>query len=283
MTVSGITGMEGNAMSPFTISFSTASADTKRPEITSIYPEDNQKDLGHDTEIILTFSEPVDRTKLRDGISFDPKVDVLPDDWFLEWGTVEDEEATIFPPTGADPFDLDEEYTLNISKGSVVDLSGNFMLSDYKVQFRTLKYPVERTVSPNLGSAIPDPLWMFIVGKRGGTWVVVWGGTQPQGAPAGNSPGGTITASADGRISDKVDTNATRRDERVTYSVTSGNGNRLTFSSQNLNNQGNSFRIMFDSSSSYLIFSLRPATPQYINIGTRLEHPSGNPFVLPSK
>lgn len=280
MTVTGITDLEGNVMSPATINFSTALADTKRPEITSSYPEDNQKDLGHDTEIMLKFSEPLDRPKLKDGISFDPRIDVSLDNWSFEWGTIDEEKVTMFPPLEVDPFDVNKEYTLKITKGSVVDFSGNSMASDYEVQFHTLRYPVEKSVNPDVKSTIIEPVWMFTVGRRGGTWVIAWGGAPAQGAPAGNSPGGTITASADGQIFDRVETHASRQDEKVTYSVTRGNGNSLTFSSPNLNNMGNLFRITFGSSSAYLTFSLRPATAQYINIGTNLGHPERSTFIL---
>jgi len=282
MEVTGITDVEGNAMLPVTVNFKTSLADARRPEIISTYPGNRQKDLGHDTKIILRFSEPVDRTKFWDSISLDPRVGLSSDTWALEWGSGDDEEVTIFPPPGADPFEVNKEYALKIAKDNVVDLSDNHMFLDYELRFHTLRYAVEKAVSPGVGTTNLDPVWIFTVGKRGGTWVVVWGGERPQGAPAGNNPGGTITASADGHIFDDVDTHATRKNEKVTYSVSSGDGNRLTFSSQNLNGK-NSFRVIFGSSSSYLTFSLRPVTSQYINIGTKLEHPSRSPFILPNK
>jgi hypothetical protein len=282
LKVHGVMDMEGNSMSPVTINFTTSIADTERPEVTSTFPEDGQKDVGHDTDIIIRFSEPLDRTKLRKGIAFAPRIDSDLDEWFFGWSTANDEEVTISPPAGIEPFEVNEEYTLVLLKSSVVDLSGNAMIADHQVTFRTLKYAVEKAANPAIASTMIDPSWMFTVGKRGGTWVVAWGGERPQGAPTGSSPGGTITASADGQISDDVETQATRKDQKVTYSVSKGNGNRLTFSSDDLDGK-NSFRIIFGSSSSYLIFSLRPATAQYINIGTKSDHPSRSTFILPSK
>ena len=281
MTVSGVANTEGETMSPLTISFRTSSADTTPPKITATFPEDKQEDLGHDTEIRLRFSEPVDRPKLRAGISFTPGVVVARDDWNFEWGTAGDEEVTITAPRAIDPFEVDEDYAVGVSASSVVDLSGNPMTSNYSLRFKTLQYPVEQGISPNIASSDPVAAWIFVVGRRGGTWVVKWGGSQPQGAAAGGNPSGTITASADGRISDNVDGFATRRDEKVTYSVSSGNGNRLTFSSSHpIGNVENAFGVRFSSTSSYLIFSLSPGTTEYINIGTKREHPSKSRFVL---
>ena len=279
MTVSGITDMEGNVMSPFTVNFSTGSVDKDPPEITYSYPEDKEKDVGHDAQIILRFDGPVHRGNLRDGISFDPNVAVSPDDWILDWGGLSGEEVTMLPPVGVEPFDVNEEYTLKISKDSVVDLSDNSMGSDYRVQFHTLKYPVEKTVNPIITSTFPDAVWLFVVGKRGGTWVLLWGGTQPEGAPPGTNPGGTITASSDGRISDSIEAHASRQDTNVTYSVSSGNGNSLTLSSQTID-AASTYRVLFHSTSSYLTFSLSPATPEYINIGNGRGHPSSSTFIL---
>ena len=282
LEINGITDVEGNSMSPATIKFTTSVPDITRPDITLTSPEDGQKDLVHDTNIVIRFNESLDRPKLREGIIFAPQVDVDSDEWHLDWGTAGDEEVTISPPVGTEPFELNKDYTLVLSKGSVVDLSGNAMITDLNLRFRTLRYRVEKAANPSVASTKVNPSWIFTVGKRGGTWVVTWGGVRPQGGPAGSSPSGTITASADGQIFDDVETEATRNNEKVTHSVSNGNGNRLTFSSPNLDNK-NSFRVIFGSSSSYLTFSLRPATPQYINIGTKPDHPSSSTFVLPNK
>jgi len=103
-------------MSPFTINFTTSVPDKKRPEITFTSPEDEQKDVGHDADILIRFSEPVDRPKLRSGIHFDPKVDLSSDQWLLYWATGEHEEVTISPPVGIKPFEMNKEYTMYLLK-----------------------------------------------------------------------------------------------------------------------------------------------------------------------
>jgi hypothetical protein len=286
MTIDGITDLEGNSMSPITINFTTSVPDKKRPDITFTSPEDGQKDVGHDANIVVRFSEPIDRLKLRSGISFDPGVDLSPDEWLLEWAVDDHEEVTISPPLGVEPFEVDEEYTLRLSKDSVVDLSGNSMIADYRVGFRTLRYPVEKIQDLSLPKTLAEVRWMYIVGRWGSNWVVIWGGTQPRGAPAGTNPSGTITASADGWILDNVDTLATRGGDAFTPTVTKGDGNRLTFQTASLDNQ-KSFRMVFGSTSSYLTFDLRSAAgtipPEYVHIGNNFEHPSRAPFTMKSK
>ena len=133
------------------------------------------------------------------------------------------------------------------------------------------------------GSPVVTPQWMYIVGRVGGKWVVIWGGTQPKGAPSQNTPSGTITASADGEILDDVDTFAGNADNAFTPTVTKGNGNRLTFQTVNLNNN-RQFRMMFSSTSSYLTFDLRSSAgtipSQYVHIGKGFENPSRTPFIM---
>ena len=104
----------------------------------------------------------MDRSKLLDGVSFDPKFAATLDDWNLDWGVLGDEEVTIIPPMATEPFEVDEDYVLKISKGSVVDLSGNPMSSDYKIQFQTLKYPVEKNLNPTITSGC------LLLGNRAG-------------------------------------------------------------------------------------------------------------------
>ncbi len=286
LTLEGIAGLDGELMSPVTISFTTSVPDTQRPKIESTLPEDGQKDIAHGTDIVIRFSEPMDRIKLRDSISFDPRVDLSLDEWMIEWTVGNNEEAIISSPAGSNPFDVNKEYTLTLSKDSVMDLSGNSLVRDYDLSFRTLKYPVEDIGNLTFGSPAVTPLWMYIVGKVGGKWVVVWGGARPNGAPSQNSPSGTITASADGEIQDDVETFAGNANNAFTPTVTKGDGNRLTFQTVNLNNNRR-FRMIFNSTSSYLIFDLRSSAgtipSQYVHIGKGFANPSRTPFIMKNK
>lgn len=286
MTISGIADLDGNIGPPATINFTTSVPDTTPPSITFTSPENNQRDIGHDTKIMIRFNEPVDRGRFWSGLSFDPMVKISSDKWLLEWATGVNDEVTISPPIGIEPFDLDEEYTILISKDNVVDLSGNPMTTDYKLQFRTLRYPVEKIGNPNFSSPAVEPQYIYNVGRWSGKWVVVWGGAQVAGAPSGTTPNGTITASADGQILDSVETQSSRAEEIFNPTVTSGNGNRLSFQTPSLDNQ-KKFRIIFSSTSSYITFDLRTSSgtvpPQYVHIGGNLEHPSQTPFTLKNR
>ena len=286
MTVKGITDTGGNAMSPITINFITSEPDTTPPEIISTSPENNQEDIGHDSKILIKFSEPIDRSKLLSGITFDPTANISSDKWVFEWAVGENEEVTILPPHDTKPFDVDTEYTMSLLKNSVVDLSGNSMKADYKFQFHTLRYPVEDIKNQNISNINMAPQWMYTVGKSGANWVIIWGGTPPAGAPLQTRPNGTITASADGRIADKVDTLNSRGGDQFKPTVTSGNGNSVSFQTADLDNQ-KKFRIILTSTSSYLTFDLRSSSgtlaSQYVYIGGDLVHPSRTPFTLKNK
>ena len=280
--IDGIGDMEGGSMSPVTIKFTTSVPDTEGPIVTLTYPEDGQKDLGHDTEISITFSEPMDRAKFPSSISFDPSAGIS-DEWLFEWATVGDEQVTVSPPRGIEPFEVNKEYTMKFSRSSVMDLSGNTMPADYELTFRTLKYPVERIGNLNFPNGLIEPVWMYAVGRSGKKWVVSWGGEQPKGAPSQNTPSGTITASADGQIQDSVEAIPSNASNVFTPTVTKGNGNRMTFETVNLNNNRR-FRMVFSSTSLYVTFDLRSSAgtipKQYVHIGNDLINPSGTPFTM---
>jgi hypothetical protein len=292
ITIDGITDLEGNSMSPATINFTTSVPDKTRPEVTLTSPEDGQKDVIHDTNVLIRFSESIDRTRLWSGISFDPRIDLSSGEWPLEWGVGDYEEVTIYPPMGVEPFEPNKEYTLQLSSDSVMDLSGNSMVTDYKLKFHTLKYPVEKIEDLSLSNPMVDPdvvepKWFYIVGRVGGSrWVVIWGGKQPPGAPSQNTPSGTITASADGEILGGVEGTCINRAHNFTPTVSKGKGNRLTYQTTNMNNTRR-YQIIFSSTSSYLTFDLRSAAgtipKQYVHIGSERVHPSGTPFMLRNK
>jgi hypothetical protein len=286
MTVKGITDTGGNAISPITISFMTSEPDTTPPEIISTSPENNQEDVGHDSKILIKFSEPVDRSKLLSGIAFEPTADISSDKWVLEWAVGENEEVTISPPHDTTPFEVDTEYAMSLLKNNVVDLSGNAMKADYKFKFHTLRYSVENVKNLNISNVNMAPQWMYTVGKSGSNWVIIWGGPPPAGAPSQAKPNGTITASADGRIAEKVDTLNSRGGDEFKPSVTSGNGNSVSFQTADLDNQ-KKFRIILTSTSSYLTFDLRSSAgtlaSQYVFIGDDLVNPSRTPFTLKNK
>jgi hypothetical protein len=287
MTMDGIGDIAGNTMSPVTIEFTTSVPDNINPKVMFTFPEDGQKDLVHNTEISITFSEPIDRIKFPDSLSFFPGIGVSLDEWRFDWAAGGDAKVTIFPPPGTEPFEVNKEYSVILSKSSVLDLSGNSMLSDLDLQFRTLRYPVEKIENLRMPDAkVMEPVWMYTIGRLGEDWVVMWGSANPPGAPSGNSPSGTITASSDGRIQDDIEALAANPNNAFTQNVSKGNGNRLTFTSANLNDIRH-FRIIFRSTSSLLTFELRSAAgilpAKYVHIGSQFVNPSRTPFTMRNK
>ena len=272
--VSGITDLEGNSMEPVTVKFKTGASDANRPQIEHSYPVDKQKDIGHNDAIKLTFNEDVDRTKLWDGISFSPDVDR--EGWFLEWALAEPA-VEVSPPAMGQVYDLNEDYTVVIDSDSVADLSGNTMSSDYVISFKTFRYPLERIPNLQIPNAMLEPQWLFHVGRSGNKWLVIAGGDRPSSGPSNTTGSGTVTASADGRIADSVD--FWEAEHRApSFSVTKGNGNRLTFAST-LDQEDDFFRVMFSSSSRFLTFQLG-VSKEWIHVGKDQISPSNSTFAM---
>lgn len=285
LTIDGITDIEGAAMKPVTIKFTTSVPDNQRPEITLTYPEDGQKDIGHDEDMVIGFSEAIDRSRFRSSINFIPEIDIDQDEWLIEWNLAGDEIVTISPPPGTEPYPLNKDCTLLLSKSNVLDISGNPLLTDLQLKFKTLRYPIEK-VNPLYYVHEMQIMWMYSLGKWKSRWVVLWGGTQTRGGPSQNTPSGTITASADGYILDDVTVSAANANNMFIPVITKGNGNRMTWSTVNLNNN-RKFKMIFTSTSKYLTFDLRSSAgtipKQYVWIGVNYENPSRTPFTMRNK
>lgn len=256
-----------------------AADDGKRPTIEYSFPANEQKDIAHDERIVIRFSEAIDKDKFWNGIYFSPVLDLS--DWIPSWSR---NEVTINPPIGVKPFDLNSEYTLMVPRGCVVDLYGNSMELDHNIAFKTLKYPIEEIKGGVVFSGRPTATWLFSVGKMGSLWTIIWGGTKDPNGPAWSSPGGTITASADGQVDERsIETKVSEVGYPITTSVSKGNGNSLTFTGATA---GLEYTLMFDSTSSYLTFDLRSGgtvPKEYVHIGPAFTSPSRTPFILKNK
>ena len=289
LRIEGITDVEGNAMKAVTTKFTTTAPDTKRPEVTLTFPKTDSKDIGHDEELTFVFSEPINRAKFRSAIYFTPQIDLAQEDWQIEWGFGNEEQVTISPPPGVYAYPLNKDCTLLLARANVTDTSGNPLLVDYKLEFKTLRYAIFDPKTPIFDVRVQEPLWLYRLGNWNNKWVAVWGGSMPRGAPSGSSPAGTITASADGYI---VESSIEKVLAHVpsspvfNHTLTKGNGNSLTYSTGTADTD-DIFTLVFASTSKYLTFDLRSSSgttpPAYVHIGKSYENPTKTPFVLRNK
>lgn len=284
LKVEGVKSLDGGTISPVTISFTTLTSDVSSPKIASTVPEDGLRDIGPNDDIIIRFTEPINRVKFVNGIRFAPSVDLKGGEsvWRFLWSINDEREVSIIPPPGNSALKLDTEYSLILPRDAIEDMSGNKMVTDYTLTFKTLRYAPEPITSTDLNTpsfvSLKEPPWLYSVGKYGpNSWIVVWGGTPPPGGSG--SPSGSITASGDGEILEgSVKWTTSYGGEKITTNVSSGKGNNLSYSGPAPDGQ-KCYRLMFACTSSYVTFSLG-ATSQYINIGQKGVRPSRTPFVL---
>ena len=275
LKISGITDMGGNSMDPVTVKFKTGTTDATRPVIEHSYPVDKQNDIGHNDAIKLTFNEDVDRAKLWDGITFSPSVDR--EGWFLNWSLAEPA-VEVSPPAMGEVYELNEDYTVVIDSDSVADLSGNAMSSDYVINFKTFRYPLEKIANLTIPNAMLEPNWFVHVGRAGGKkWVIICGGQRPAKGPSNTTGSVTVTASADGRIADGYDFWQTEYYAR-TISVSKGNGNRISCSTT-LDQADDYYQLIFSSSSRFLTFQVG-VSKEWVHIGRDQVSPERTPFAI---
>jgi hypothetical protein len=289
LKVQGIKSLTGASVAPVNISFSTSTSDISTPKVEFTNPEDKQKEIGPNDSITVRFTEPINRAKFMNGVRIAPGVDLKAKDnvWRFIWSINDEKEVTIMPPPGNAAFELDTEYTLILSRDGVEDMSGNKIIADYMLTFRTIRYAPEPITSAELNTPgfvnFRDPPWMFNIGKYGpNNWIIVFTG---KSIPPGGSgtASGTITASGDGEIQEGTVKWWVSHDGAgysVTTSLSSGKGNNLNFSK--VGGEDYYAKLMFACTSSYVTFSLGTSS-KYIYIGSKGVNPSRTPFVLTNK
>jgi hypothetical protein len=288
LKVQGIKSLTGASIAPVSISFTTSTSDTVTPKIEFTNPWDGQKDTGPNDSITVRFTEPINRVKFMNGIRFAPSVDLKAKDgvWRFLWSVNDEKEVAITPPPGNAALELNTEYTLILPRECVEDMSGNKMVTDYMLTFRTLKYAPEPITSAELNTpgftSLKEPPFLFTIGKYSpNSWIIVFTGKSPPPGGSG-SASGTITASGDGEIQEGVEwwVSHAAAGYSVTTNVSSGKGNTLNFSK--VGGEDYYATLKFSCTSSYVTFSLG-TSPPYIYIGVKGARPSQTPFVLINK
>ena len=283
LKIENVMDLESNAMKPATTKFTTIAPDTSRPEVTTTFPEVGSKDIGHDEDLTFVFSEPIDRAKFRSAIYFTPEIDLAQEDWQIEWGFGDEEQVAISPPPAVYAYPLNKSCTLLLSKGALTDTSGNPLLVDYKLEFKTLRYPIFDPKNPFYDVSKQARLWLYRLGNWNSKWVVLWGGTVTRGGPSGSSPAGTISASDDGYIvANSVEKIWGHSTQAFTANVSS-DGSSLTYTSATADSDDH-YTLIFASTSKYVTFDLRSSSgttpPAVVHIGKNNENPDKTPFVL---
>ncbi|WP_207679005.1 Ig-like domain-containing protein [Desulfonema magnum] len=149
----GVTDLAGNSLQDvFEWSFSTLpEPDTEPPVITSVSPENSAENVSLNTNITVTFSEPMNPSAITSG-SFS----VSDDSGNAIGGTPAYDHANMTAAFQPAALDYDTAYTVTIGPG-VTDLAGNSLQDVFEWSFSTLpepdtEPPVITSVSPENGA-----------------------------------------------------------------------------------------------------------------------------------
>jgi YD repeat-containing protein len=131
VTVSGATDQAGNAVVPFTSSFSTGTSsatNTTVPAVVSVSPVNGASGVAVGSPIVLTFNEPIDLTTVSDTtvpIAVNGYGGALAGTYSL------DATGTLVTFTPTSPLPGNATITVQMSSSGVADLSGNLSHSFY--------------------------------------------------------------------------------------------------------------------------------------------------------
>jgi hypothetical protein len=140
---------DGNKISPRSWSFTTTSGtDNDPPTLDSTTPRDGQTNVAVDINFQFRFSEPVST-----GGDLDIIVTPSPGDGVADWSA--DGRTLIFDPD--ENLQDNQQYSILIPKGAVIDLAGNTLRESYVTRFTTgssfASGTISGTVSGDPGSA----------------------------------------------------------------------------------------------------------------------------------
>jgi len=128
--------LEGTDAPPF--------VDTTPPSVSSIYPQGDN--VPFDSNIIITFSEPVKESSLAG------KINITSNNGPLSGRIRVDGSAVVFTPVTL--LNNNTTYTISISQG-IEDLNGNVLTSTTNSTFTTQNYTTANLQSPLIGSIYP--------------------------------------------------------------------------------------------------------------------------------
>jgi hypothetical protein len=128
ISVAGVEDAAGNTMPDATWSFTTTNTmDTTPPTVVSNSPANGATNVNVDTNLSITFSEPVNQTQLE--IFSYPEIG----DGTIAWS--DGGRTRTFDPL--EPLLDNQQYNINILPGGVVDLAGNGIVNAVTIVFST--------------------------------------------------------------------------------------------------------------------------------------------------
>ncbi len=162
VVISGVQDKSGNTMADVTIVFTTTDvADDTPPTLVSSYPRDGANNVRVDTDIVLTFSEPINR--------FDFQLEDGPDILFDEWKWSSDGKTFTGSVRDDLPLTDNRQYKILLYPGGVFDLGGRTLDGFHTVTFTTgfslESGSIEGEVAGHPETAAADPTGAVVIAQ----------------------------------------------------------------------------------------------------------------------
>lgn len=144
----GLTAVDGSVLQePYTFGFRTPP-----PEITSLFPEPDQRDVGLNSKVQVTFNQPMDTASVEAAFSLSISDDNVISGTF-EWN----ESHTGFGFTPDEPLELSTSYRVRIEDGAKAAASDAELVGRKFWTFSTVPYPAIVGTDPSNGEQNAPP------------------------------------------------------------------------------------------------------------------------------
>lgn len=154
VAITGVKDRSGNTMADAIISFTTTDVpDDTPPMLVSSYPRDGATRVDENTQVSLTFSEPINR--------HDFHYESVPEIIFGDWNWSNGDRTVTLTQRDWDPLANNRQYRVIVYPGGVFDLGGNTLGQYQTVTFSTgselERGSLEGEITGDAGTAAADP------------------------------------------------------------------------------------------------------------------------------
>ncbi len=167
VTVQGAQDVAGNAVTPYSYSFTAGGKDTSGPRLSETVPEYDKENVHRTEPITFRFDEVLNPLTFPASFQIAPKPTSHEEEWQFEWSPNGKEVRVTLGQLGRM-----QTYNITLDRQKVTDLSDNTLEKDVELQFTTHVGEDVENIDPN-GSY--NKLARYTIYRQsGGRWTVTW-------------------------------------------------------------------------------------------------------------
>lgn len=167
VTVQGAKDLAGNAVTPYSYSFTAGGKDTIRPRLSETAPANEEENVHRTKPITFRFDKVLNPLTFPDSLQIAPEPKSPGEEWQFSWSPNGKEVRVTLGQLGRM-----QKYNITLDRQKVTDLSDNTLEKDVELQFTTHVGDDVENIDPN---GPYNKLARYTIYRQsGGRWTVTW-------------------------------------------------------------------------------------------------------------